>query len=174
MNKAVFEFNEEILEFIFNKIKPDGRGGDIELDGNAIEHFIQNCNNFYLSDSIGILKDIILEVSLFWSNGKTSQWDIGGILDFDSKMNLPIISFIRVEEYENYSKVFIKFTGRFICKFSPSKTLVEQHKGWTNSIIELRLNFRTNFKKANNIDFGNVYCVIKDIQNQYNFVTDFI
>ncbi len=174
MNKAVFEFNEEKLEFIFNKIKPDGRGGEIELGKNALEHFIHNCDNFYLSDSIGTLKDVILEVSLTWSNGKTSQWGIGGRLNFDSKMNLPVISFIQVEDHENYSKVFIKFTGKFICNFSPSKTLVEQHKGWENSSLELRLNFRSNFKKADNIDFGNVYCVIKDIQNQYNFVSDFI
>lgn len=69
--------------------------------------------------------------------------------------------------------VFIKFNGKFICKFTPTNNLIEQHSDWPNSSLELRLNFRSNFKKADKIEFGNVYCIIKDIRQKNKFVSDF-
>lgn len=175
MSKATFDFNDEILEFVFHKKTPDGRGGDIELGGNAIEHFIQNCNNFYPSDSIGIIKDVILEVSLTWENGRTNKWGIVARLDSDAKMIMPEINYIGREDIEGQDivKIFIKVKGKFLYKFSPSKNLIDQHKDWPNSTLELRFNFRSNFKKPNNVNFGNIYCVINDFEKKNNFYTDF-
>ena len=176
MSKATFEINDEILEFVFHKKNPDGRGGEIELDGNAIEYFIQNCNNFYPSDSIGIIKDVILEVSLTWENGRTNKWGIVVRLDSDAKMIKPEINYIGREEIEGQDivKIYIKVKGNFFYKFSPTKNLIDQHKDWPNSSLELKFNFRSNFKKPNNVDFGNIYCDLKYFQNRKNFHTDFI
>jgi hypothetical protein len=175
MSKVEFEFHDDILEFNLHKTLPDGRGGEYRLEAKALNHFIENFSNFYLSDSIGVLKDVILEVSLTWGNGKSQKWGILSRLDFGSNMVLPNIDLTKIEDVNNQDliKVYIQFNGKFSCKFSPSKTLIEEHKGWGNSTLDLTFNFRSNFKKANNIEFGNVYCIIKDVQNQYNFVTDF-
>ena len=176
MSKVKFEFHDDILEFILHRNLPDGRGGDIRLEETAINHFIDNFSNFYLSDSIGIMKDVILEVGLTWGNGKSNKWGILTRLDFDSKMVLPEINLVRIENINSQDlvKIYIQFNGKFSCKFTPSKALIEEHKGWENSSLDLRLNFRSNFKKANNIEFGNVYCIIKEIGGRYNFKTDFI